>query len=99
MADESVGPIRRQTSQSRAYPEASSHSYKTNKTKTCGERYQNQPSCGRRYITRRPAQVDDLGIRISISDPDRNAGSYGVIPHLRPGPSQRDPKNNQMLQT
>src|SRR6184192_2518213 len=87
MADESVGPSRHQTSQSRAYPEESPHSEKTNKTKTSCERYQNQPSRGRRYIPRRPAQVDDLGIGISISDADSHAGSYGVIPHLRPGPS------------
>jgi len=32
-----------------------------------------------------------LGIGISISDPDRYAGNYGVIPHLRSAPRERDP--------
>src|SRR4029077_14961568 len=55
VADESVGPTRHQTSQSRAYPEESSHSEKANKTKTSRERHQNQPGCGRRHIARRPS--------------------------------------------
>src|SRR6202035_1198364 len=50
MADESVGSLRRQTSQSRPYPEESSHSEKANKTKTSRERHQNQPGCGRRHM-------------------------------------------------
>jgi hypothetical protein len=39
MADESIGSIRYQTSQSRAHPEESSHSEKTNKAKSSRERY------------------------------------------------------------
>ena len=39
-----------------------------------------------------------MSIRINISGPDRDAGSYRVIPHLRVAPRKRDPKDDQMLQ-
>ena len=98
MADQSVGPTYHQTSQSRADAEESPYAEKANKTKNSPERHQDQPRCGPRHIPRRPAQIDNLGIGINISDPDRDAGSYRVIPHFRVASRQRNPKNDQMLQ-
>ena len=97
MADQSVGPTRHKTSQSRAYPKESPHSEKANKTKTSRERHQGQSGCGPRHVPGRPPQIYDLGIRINISGPDRDAGSYRVIPHLWVAPRERDPENDQML--
>src|SRR5947208_7246168 len=98
VADEFVRATRHKTSQSGTDPEESPHGATANKAKTSRERYQNQASCGRYHIPGRPAQINDLSIRISISDSDCHAGCYGVIPHLRTGPCERDPKDDEMLQ-
>src|SRR6266487_4620420 len=98
VAEEPVGPISYQTSQSWTDPEESSHGEQTNETKTGREHHQHQASCGRCYLPGRPAQIDDLRIRINVSDADRDARTNGVIPHFRGRPCNGDPKHDQMLQ-
>src|SRR5689334_23307752 len=98
VTDDAVRSSRYQASQSRPDAEKPAQGEQANKTKNRREDDQNQADCRPRFIPGPPPQIDDLGIRIKISDPDRYTGSDGIIPHLRPRAGERDSEYREMFQ-
>ena len=97
MAHEPVWTSRCETPQGRPDSEPFAHTEEAGEAQTRPERHKHQPTRRPRRVAGHPPEIRHLGIRVGIGYDDGGAGEQRAILHLRRGPREGDPKNQEML--